>query len=347
MSIYVNGSARLTSGGDIPAPAGSDPASPITGQVYFNTTKNNMRHWDGSKWMDVSIGDTGFKYRTIITKMYVLGGYQNGSPWKNVNRAQASTDTYTNLGDQIVYSASYIQGAPSKTTAWVFSAANAHSTATNQVVGMNLSTETARAANSANYMWTTRQDAGVAFKETEYTYVCSKSSMDKFNFTTETSSNPGIGILGDGTGAGVQAICDENIAVLYNDGSSQVINFATSQILAAPQGAGANNQQKPINSKTGVGYGGHEGTYNGGYNYRKWNFSTNEYNQVVARPYGNIGEENYSMGQEHQYMHGEYDGAQNNNGHKFYYTTDSGYTLGAFRGGVPGGSSAATGWSPY
>ena len=159
MSIYVNGSARLTSGGDIPAPAGSDPASPITGQVYFNTTKNNMRHWDGSKWMDVSIGDTGFKYRTIITKMYVLGGYQNGSPWKNVNRAQASTDTYTNLGDQIVYSASYIQGAPSKTTAWVFCAANAHSTASANVVGMSLSTETARAANSANYMWTSRQDA--------------------------------------------------------------------------------------------------------------------------------------------------------------------------------------------
>ncbi len=346
MSLYVNGSKVVASDGITPAPSSANPGSPITGQVYFNTTQNNLRHWDGTKWMDVSIGDTGFKYRSIITKTYVLGGYQNGSPWKNVNRAPLATDSYTNLGDQIVYSASYIQGAPSKTTAWVFCAANAHSVASANVVGMSLATETARAANSANYMWQARQDAGVAFKETEYTYVCSNSNMDKFNFTTETSSNPGIGILGNGTGGGVQAIVDENHAVLFNDGSSQIINFPTNQILASPQGAGANNQQKAICSKTGVGYAGHEGTYNGGYNYRKWDFKVNEYNQVVARPYGNIGEENYSMGQDHQYMHGEYDGAQNNNGHKFYYTTDSGYTLGTFRGGVPGGSSAATGWSP-
>lgn len=346
MSIYVNGSKTVASDGVTPFNSTSDPANPVNGQMYFNTTKGNMRHWDGTKWMDVSIGDTGFKYRTIITKTYVLGGYQNSSPWKNVNRVPLSTDTYTNLGDQIVYSASYIQGAPSKTTCWVFSAANAHSTASANVVGMTIATETARAANSANYMWTTRQDAGVAWKETEYVFVLSKSNMDKFNFTTETSSNPGLGIIGDGTGAGVQAINDEFTSVIYNDGNSQVINHVTQQILAAAQAAGANNQQKPISSKTGIGYGGNEGTYNGGYNYRKWDFSWQGYSQVVARPYGNIGEDNYSMGQEHQYMHGEYDGAQNNNGHKFYYSTDSGYTLGAFRGGVPGGSSAANGWGP-
>lgn len=344
MAIYVNGNRTVASDGITPYNSSADPGSPVTGQMYFNTANNNMRHWDGTKWMDVSIGNTGFKYRTIITKTYVLGGYQNGSPWRNVNRVPLSTDTYTNLGDQIVYSASYIQGAPSKTTCWVFSAANAHSTPSVNVVGMTIATEAARAANSANYMWSSRQDAGVAFKETEYTYVMSGGNMDRMNFTTETCSNPGLGIIGNGTGGGVQGISDENVAVIYNDGSSQMINFATSQILTAAQAAGSNNQQKPISSKTGVGYGGNEGTYNGGYNYRKWEFTFNGYSQTVPRPYGNIGEDNYSMGQDHEYMHGEYDGAQNNNGHKFYYTTDSGYTLGTFRGGVPGGSSAANGW---
>ena len=59
-----------------------------------------------------------------------------------------------------------------------------------------------------------------------------------------------------------------------------------------------------------------------------------------------MGEENYDMGQEHQYCMGQYDGAQNNRGHKFFYTTDTGYELGSgsVRTGIPGGSSGSCGW---
>ena len=52
------------------------------------------------------------------------------------------------------------------------------------------------------------------------------------------------------------------------------------------------------------------------------------------------------MGQDWQYALGTYDGAQNNRGHKFFYSTDSGYELGAgsIRTGVPGGSSGTCHW---
>jgi len=68
--------------------------------------------------------------------------------------------------------------------------------------------------------------------------------------------------------------------------------------------------------------------------------------RTVTRPLQNSGEENYDMGQEHQYCMGMYDGAQNNRGHKFFYTTDTGYELGAgsVRTGIPGGSSGICGW---
>jgi hypothetical protein len=68
--------------------------------------------------------------------------------------------------------------------------------------------------------------------------------------------------------------------------------------------------------------------------------------RTVPKVMTNMGEENYDMGQEHQYCLGQYDGAQNNRGHKFFYTTDTGYELGSgsVRTGVPGGSSGSCGW---
>lgn len=331
----------------------SDPANPVIGQVYYNTTSKQLRQWNGTVWSQVAIGNTGFKYREIISTSYVLGGYKDGTPWKNVNRMQHSTDVCTNLGDQITYSASYIQGAPSLTKAWVFCAANAHSVATAQVVAMNMITETAIAYNSSNNLTQNRQDAGVAFKEKEYVHVLSNGNPDKFNFTTETCTATGLGIIANGTGAGVQAINDERQALLYNDGGSQILHFATElvtsdRVSASGFGAaaGCNNQQKAINSKVGKGYGGNEGTYNNGYNFRRVDFATNTLQGTVPKPDGNTGEENFDMGQDFQYMLGNYNGAQNNNGHKFFYATDSGYLLGAgsVRTGVPGGSSGATAW---
>lgn len=329
----------------------SPPSSPVAGQVYYDTIKRTMRQWDGTSWNQIAIGPGEFKYRTIITTGYVMGGYKSSSPWKNVNRMVHSTDVMTDLGDQLAYTASYSPAAPSITTGWMFAAANAHSVATTQVCGFNFATETGRAANSANFMAAARNDAGVAFKETDYVHILSGTNTDKFNFTTETSALSGLSIIADGTGGGVQAVCDQYYAGIYNDGSYQAIQFAVDAITSDRVNSSAtpwgnHNQQKPINSKNRKGYGGNEGTYNGGYNYRVHDMVTATHEKTVVKPMGNIGEENYDMGQEHQYCMGQYDGAQNNRGHKFFYATDSGYELGAgsVRTGVAGGSSGGCVW---
>jgi len=229
----------------------SAPSNPVTGQVYFDTTKKSMRQWNGTTWNQVAVGDSGFKYRQIITTSYVMGGYKDGTPWKNVNRMVHSTDVMTNLGDQMVFSASYIQAAPSLTKGWLFCAANAHSTASANVIAFNFATETGLAHNSGNNMSTARQDAGVAFKEHQYVHVLSNTTTDKFNFTTETSALSGLSIRANGTGAGVQAVVDENHALIYGDNTGQSIQYSpdstsTDRVVTGPA-AGNNNQQKAIN----------------------------------------------------------------------------------------------------
>lgn len=337
---------KLTSTGVEFTGISTNPSNPIDGQIYYSSIDKTMRQYNASTntWNAVEKTNSSFKYRQVITTSYVMCGYKSGTPYKNVNRMVHSTDVCTNLGDQMAYTASYSDAAPSLTKGWMFAAANAHSVASVNVIAFNFATETGIAASNSNYMAQARNDAGTAFKEHDYVHILSGSNTDKFNFTTETSALSGLGIIGDGTGGGVQAMCDENFALIYNDGSGQILNYTTTSV-SAGQGWGINNQQKPINTKLGRGYCGHEGTYNGGYNYRCWSLSAQNY-RTVTRPMGNTGEENFDMGQDWQYCMGHYDGAQNNRGHKFFYATDSGYELGSgsLRTGVPGGSSGGCVW---
>ena len=328
----------------------SNPSSPVEGQVYYNTTQKELRQYDGEQWQQVAIGDGGFKYRTIITTSYVMCGYKSATPYNNANRMVHSTDVMTDLGNIMAYAMSYSPGAPSRTKAWVFSANGSHSSANANCIALNMATETGQAYSSSNNMSSARNDAGAAFKETEYCHITSNTTSDKFNFTTETSAAGLTGIIANGSHDGVQALVDQNKAHLYGDATGQTLLFATDTLATDQvQGAsfsGVHTQQKPINSKDRKGYFGNEGSYNGGYNYRVLDLNVNLHTRTVAKVMGNMGEENYDMGQEHQYCMGHYDGAQNNRGHKFFYTTDSGYELGAgsVRTGIPGGSSGACGW---
>jgi hypothetical protein len=343
--------ATTIGGGGVNYPtASSNPGSPVAGQVYWNTTQKELRQYDGEQWQQVGIGDGGFKYRTVITASYVMCGYKSGTPYNNANRMVHSTDVCTNLGNTMAYATSYSGGAPSRTKSWVFGANGAHTTANANVISLNHATDTGNSYNSANNMNTSRNDAGYAFKETEYCHITSNTTSTKFNFTTETAAAGLTGLIANGTVDGVQALCDQNKAHLYGNATGQQLVFATDTVgsdrLEASAWVGANNQQKPINSKDRKGYIGNEGTYNAGYNYRVYDLNTNTLARTVTRPLQNSGEENFDMGQEHQYCMGMYDGAQNNRGHKFFYTTDTGYELGSgsVRTGIPGGSSGICGW---
>ena len=76
-------------------------------------------------------------------------------------------------------------------------------------------------------------------------------------------------------------------------------------------------------SKVRVGYCGNEGSYNGGYNLRRWNLTNDSNTGTFSKQRANCGEENFTMGQDWGYMIGNYDGAQNNGTWQQYYHTDS------------------------
>ena len=53
--IITEGSSSITNDGYIVhKSASSNPSSPQAGQVYYNTTDNLVKHWNGSRWINMS-----------------------------------------------------------------------------------------------------------------------------------------------------------------------------------------------------------------------------------------------------------------------------------------------------
>jgi hypothetical protein len=327
------------------------PASPVNGQVIYNTSTSTMEIYDGGQWRNVT-AQRSFLLRTIITNGYVLGGYKDTSPWRNVNRMVHATDVMTNLGDQIDTPGAYISGASGLTKAWGWGMTSAWPGTSAAGVAFNMSTETS-AGTSTNFdMRVARDDLGTLWREHYYAYIIGGGSadVDVFNMSVETMMQDlGIdSILGSsGEFYAVGGVSDEWAGWAWGGGNTR-LSYASGANYRVDTGVvgGSNGQQKGINSKIGRGWMGNEGTYNGGYNLRRWNLATETNLGTVAKPIGNSGEENFDMGQAHQYMMGCYDGAQNNRGWKFNYSTESGSELGSgsLRTGVPGGSSGFCAW---
>ena len=349
MAFYDNATLIMTTSGHITAAltTAGRPASPVTGQMIYNTSTNVLELYDQNQWKNVIIpGGGAFLYRQIITAGFVMGGYQSSSPWRNVNKMTHATDVCINLGDLLATAAVYTSGACSQTRGYVWTGGT-YSAGVGLTTGINLWNETGYTVGVGPN--TSRDDMGTIFKETQYAYITgTSSSVDVFTFSTETFSSGAVsGQTGDSAYAyAVSAWSDETVGYWWGS-SGQKMTFAsgTSYTIGTAAGVQTNGQQKGISSKLGKGYMGNEGNYNGGYNLRKYISSTDSYT-TVSKPVGNSGEENFDMGQSWQYMMGMYDGSQNNRGWKFTYATDSGFELGAgsISTGVPGRSSGHCVW---
>jgi hypothetical protein len=361
------------------------PASPVKGQIVYNTTNRRMEIYDSDAAVWKSAEDirrSVFLTRQTITTGYVMGGYQSTSPWKNVNRMVHATDVCTNLGDLLTNASAYTSGASNLSKGFLWTADGTWPGSSVTTCAFNLATETNAGLNSNWNLKIGREDPATIFNQLEWAFIVggsNRNDVEQFNLTNETmltqiSPGSGFGLTYtsyyDSVGSG--SISGEEHAYVYGaNGAAKFVfttgiayNVQTGSYIATPPTDVASNQfvkiyapnkpsdltthsqQKGISSKTGRGWFGNEGNYNGGYNLRRIQFSTDSSLGTVAKPVGNSGEENFDMGQTRQYMMGMYDGAQNNRGWKFTYATESGNELGAgsVRTGVPGGSSGHCVW---
>jgi hypothetical protein len=361
------------------------PASPVKGQIVYNTTNRRMEIYDSDAAVWKSAEDirrSVFLTRQTITTGYVMGGYQNSSPWRNVNRMVHATDVCTNLGDLLSYAGAYTSGACSISKGFLWSTDNSFPGSSTTTSAFNLAAETTAGTSSSWNLKVGREDPATIFNQLEWAFIvggANRNDVEQFNLTNETmltqvSPASGFGLTYtsyyDSTASA--GISGEEHAYVYGSNGAGKFVFSTGMaynivsgayIATPPDDRITNNlfriyapnkpgdltthaQQKGINSKIGRGWFGNEGSYNGGYNLRRIQFSTDSSLGTVAKPIGNSGEENFDMGQTKQYMLGCYDGAQNNRTWRFTYSTESGSELGAgsTRTGVPGGSSGHCVW---
>ena len=105
------------------------------------------------------------------------------------------------------------------------------------------------------------------------------------------------------------------------------------------------HQQKSMNSKLNYCWAGNEGGYASGANFRRTNWTTRSTASTYAKPV-NGGEENFTMGQDHAYQLGCFNGAQNNLSFRWNYYTESGFQGGTSMEpkGKAGSSSGLGAW---
>jgi hypothetical protein len=340
------------------------PASPRSGSLYLEQSDSGsfLMMYTGISniddgWEMVSAQEerpTTFKYRQIIQYSYLAGGYKNASPWRNVHKTTNSTDQTTHIGELLDYPISYTSGACSKTIFFVWSVnednafkgpADLNGTRTSAI---NMINDTNYAHQTKFNIAYTRSDCATIFKETEFAWIFAgnRTEVEKFNLTNESLvTSYAATSINSGDGAG--SFSDENNGYVYSNGGNVKMNLTTETISSIGVSLAAHGQQKGISSKVGKGYAGNEGSYNGGYNLRRWDLSTDTNIGNVAKPHPNCGEENFTMGQDWQYMLGNYDGSgQNNVSWKFFYATDVGSTsiTGLAPGVNAGTSSGHCGW---
>ena len=340
-TINDTGFLRLPKGSSAQRP-GNDP-----GRLRHNTDTNTVEYYTDrpldSGWAQMTIP---FLNRTIISNGYMQGGYKSSAAWNNMNRTITATDTTYNLGDGAIEAAfNYQPGACSKEYAYVFGAGGGHAVSSNYTIAFNMYTEQ-QATDISRSLAVNRHNFGTLFQEHYYAFMGGGglSVYEEYNLTTKTY----IGQLGATSLTGATwGMSTETYGIQYNGGSSNTFTFATrTQSTRGGTQPGNSHQQKSVQSKLGYAWAGNEGTYAGGNTFRITNFTTNTTAGGFSKPVTNSGEENFTMGQDHQYMLGMFNGLQNNISWKFNYATESGFQGGASMEpkGKAGASSGACAW---
>lgn len=300
-----------------------------------------------------------FLTRQVITRGYLAAGYKDSVPWRNVNSILHSTDTSTNHGDLLGSQGGYVGGNHNANKAFIWGTGTTLASF-NNASHYNMRTNTGLADFT---MLTTMGDCeGIQDNDPQtgtsrfawITGNAADSRISKFNMTTESFAGT-IATSAQQGGTGLAQHIGDLWGYWWGDAAEssaadrRKFVFATETESTAPGNVGFHGQQKGTSTKLGKGYAGNQGSYNGGNQFRIWNYSTESISSVVAKPIGDSGEENLDMGQAHNYMMGMYTGAgQNNRAWRLNYATDSGFEGGSSMqpsgAGIAGRSSGQMAW---
>ena len=324
----------------------------FTGNEYSTLQQKGNVNTDGyggannQGYRDSTSRAAQWKFRQVINVGYTGGGYKDGSPWRQIHRTNHSTHQTTNLGVQMDHPGSYISGACSDTTFFLWSTPsdNSHFTPSSRTSAFHMYTETSKSHNSVFNTYTDRNDSGTSFKETYLSFHGGgdRSGMEVFNLCTEARQSSNGGDLRSGSTN--SAFSDKDTGYHWADSAGWKVNHQTFSVSGSSHWS-AHGQQKGQPTKVRVGYCGNEGSYNGGYNLRRWNLTNDSNTGTFSKYRANCGEENFIMGQDWGYMIGNYDGAQNNGTWQQQFHTDSRTDHGGLQPTANAGqSSGHCGW---
>ena len=274
---------------------------------------------------------SGWSYARIWTHGYVGGGYRSSSPWRNVNRTVHSTDTSTDLGDQLDRSGAYMSGSWNDINHFFHSMENTFRGASNYTSGFNMATESGIAHQNAWDMTVNRASMG-SFQDHvfaggySYLYGGSNSRTDRFNITNEVMSTsnfpPNCGDSGEDPTWGGHG----RLKGWYKRGNTREgFEWKTESWVNWSTAPGGDGWKKMLSSMLGHFYCGR------GNNNQNNNSKIDDVTGVNLSniDFGRMGEENFQMGTRKGYCLGNYNGQQNNNTFKVNYATDGVTNLGA------------------
>jgi hypothetical protein len=287
----------------------------FTFTVRATSTLNPASTSDRTYTVSISVP---FKFKQIVTHTYMVGGYQNSVLWNNCNRTVHSTDSTTNLGDGKIQNFHYKSGPTGINKQFVINGGF--------VTAFNMRTEVQ--SDSGSTPFNGSNTSTVWDSDFVYSWMNGEGNgqVRRWQHSTESFTVN----LGSGWNDHSASISGETRGIYWgNSGQTQRIIYASESIANMGYSAGAHGQQKGLSSKDGKGYGGAQGSYNGGNQFRVTNIETEANITTVAKPFGNMGEENFGHGQDKGYCIGTYDGAQNNRAFILTYATNTGFETGS------------------
>jgi len=265
---------------------------------------------------------TTWRYRTIINRGYMMGGYRASAPWRNVNQTIHATDTTTNLGDIMTYNAAYHDGGFSDTVGMSWGVDNAYPGTTSLGQSFNMTNNTSRGASGSWNMSVVRNDlAAINDDVNNYTYMTAGGSeaTDRFNYTTDTrdATIGNSGLVADYSGA-----ADAGTHGYVWNGTHRRLQYSNTTWTGMFATRGTHS--KGITSKWGFFY---IGPPNDTQDMLKVNSNTDSALNTLGQ-YPGVdaqGEHNFQMGQDVGYSIGMWQGdfSQANDSWKLMFSTDT------------------------